>query len=114
MLFLLLTAVWAMAGFYAWPLLVRGMDWRLLLRNAFFLALAAPLSSLGFLLVLAALSGLLLITRAGLVIFLFALWAVVETAALHRLIGIFNARREALPSGTAKAIEEGDDARPSA
>jgi uncharacterized membrane protein YesL len=114
MLFLLLTAVWAMAGFYAWPLLVRSMGWRLLLRNACFLALAAPLSSLGFLLVLAALSGLLLITRAGVVIFLFALWAVVETAALHRLIGIFNARREALLSGTANAIEEGDAARPSA
>lgn len=95
MLFLVLTAIWAMAGFYAWPLLVRGMGWRLLFRNAFFLALAAPASAIGFLIALTVVSALLVVTRAGAVIFLFAIWAVVETAALHRLVGIFSARKEA-------------------
>jgi hypothetical protein len=111
MLFLLLVAVWGMAGFYAWPLLVRGMSWKLLFRNALFLALAAPLSSIGFLLVLTALSALLVITRAGAIILLFALWAVVETAALHRLVVIFTAKHEALTANTPGTLEEGDDNR---
>jgi hypothetical protein len=114
MLFLLLVAVWGMAGFYAWPLLVRGMNWKLLLRNAVFLALAAPLSSIGFLLVLTVLSALLVVTRAGMFILLFALWAVVETAALHRLVDIFTSKREALAAETPTTLEEGDDSRPSA
>jgi uncharacterized membrane protein YesL len=56
LLILVLTVVWAMTGSYAWPLLVRGMNWRLLVRNSFFLALAAPASTLLMVVLLTALS----------------------------------------------------------
>ncbi len=93
-LILILIAVWAMGGAYAWPLLVRDMDWRLLFRNTFFLALAAPLSTLAMLLALGVVSALLVLTRVGVLIALFAIWAVTENMALRRLIRIFQARQE--------------------
>jgi uncharacterized membrane protein YesL len=94
LLILIITAIWAMAGCYAWPLLVRKMDWKLLARNAFFLALAAPLSSLIMVLLLTAVSVGLVITRIGAIVFLCSAWAVTENVSMMRLVRIFRARQE--------------------
>lgn len=94
-LILLLALVWAMAGVYAWPLLVRDLRWPLLLRNALFLSLAAPLSSIAILISLGAATLLLTyVTRVLWVFLLFSIWALTETVALQRLVRIFRERQE--------------------
>jgi uncharacterized membrane protein YesL len=95
LLILILTALWAMTGSYAWPLLVRKMEWKLLGRNAFFLALAAPVSTLLMVLILTAVSLGLIVTRVGAIIFLCSIWAVAENVSMMRLVRIFRARQEA-------------------
>ncbi|MDB5059153.1 MAG: hypothetical protein JWO59_2625 [Chloroflexi bacterium] len=95
LLILLLTALWAMAGSYAWPLLVRDLSWRLLARNSFFLGLAAPASTLAMVVLLTLLSAVLVITKVGVLVFLFPVWAVTENVALMRLVRKFRARQEA-------------------
>jgi uncharacterized membrane protein YesL len=91
---LLLGLLWAMMGAYAWPLLVRDLSWRMLLRNALFLALAAPLSTIALLLGLGIFGGLMVLIRIGAFIALFAVWAVAENLALQRLVRIFNRKNE--------------------
>ena len=99
---LMLTLVWAMAGVYAWPLLVRDNTWPVLLRTSVLLALAAPFSTVGLLLGLGVVSVLLVAIRVGAVLLLFSVWALTENVALIRLIRLFRARQAALdaPSGT--------------
>jgi uncharacterized membrane protein YesL len=91
---LLLSLLWAMANMYAWPLLVRDVGWGLLFRNAFFLALAAPFSTIAGLLVLTLLSVVLVVIRIGVVLLLFTMWALTQNVALIRLVRIFRARQE--------------------
>jgi uncharacterized membrane protein YesL len=91
---LLLGVLWAMMGAYAWPLLVRDLSWRLLLRNSLFLALAAPLSTIALLVGLGVVGGLLALIRVGVFIAFFAIWAVAENLALQRLVRIFNRKKE--------------------
>jgi uncharacterized membrane protein YesL len=91
---LLLGVLWAMMGAYAWPLLVRDLSWRLLLRNSLFLALAAPLSTIALLVGLGVVGGLLILIRVGVFIAFFAIWAVAENLALQRLVRIFNRKKE--------------------
>jgi uncharacterized membrane protein YesL len=93
-LILLLGVLWAMMGAYAWPLLVRDLSWRLLLRNALFLALAAPISTIALLVGLGVVGGLLVLIRVGVFIAFFAIWAVAENLALQRLVRIFNRKKE--------------------
>jgi len=95
-LVLLLGVLWAMAGAYVWPLLVRDLSWRLLLRNAFFLALAAPVSTIALLAGLTLIGGLLILIRVGIVIAFFVVWAVAENLALQRLVRKFNRKKEQL------------------
>jgi uncharacterized membrane protein YesL len=87
--------LWAMAGFYAWPLMVRDLDWKLVGRNALFLALAAPFSTVGLLLLVVVLSGLLIASSVLWLLFLFPLWALTENVALQRLVRVFRERQEA-------------------
>jgi uncharacterized membrane protein YesL len=95
-LILLLLLVWAMAGVYVWPLLVRDLAWRALLRNALFLALAAPFSTVAILLSLGVLSLLLTyVTRVLWTVALFNIWALTENVALQRLVRIFRDRQAA-------------------
>lgn len=91
----LLGLIWLMAGFYLWPLIVRDLPWRTVLRNAVFLALAAPVSTIGLLLMLFALSGVLIASRVLWLLFLVFIWAITENVALQRLIRIFRARNQA-------------------
>jgi uncharacterized membrane protein YesL len=105
LLMVMLAAMWAMAGSYAWPLLVRGMSWRLLARNSFFLALAAPVSTLLMVISLTLVSAILTVTRIGPFIFLFPLWAVTENVALARLVRIFRARQEQFESADSSASD---------
>jgi uncharacterized membrane protein YesL len=93
-LILVMILIWAMAGVYAWPLLVRDLPWRLLLRNAIFLGLAAPLSTIAILIGLSAVSALLALTRVLWVFILFSAWALTENVALQRLVRIFHERQE--------------------
>jgi uncharacterized membrane protein YesL len=96
LLILIITAIWAMAGSYAWPLLVRKMDWKLLARNSFFLALAAPASTLLMVVLLTAITSVLVVLTRGItaVVFLFSVWAVTENVSMMRLVRIFRARQE--------------------
>jgi uncharacterized membrane protein YesL len=103
---LMLTLVWAMAGVYAWPLLVRGNTWPVLFRNSILLALAAPFSTVAALAALGVVSVLLVAIRVGAVLLLFSVWALTENVVLIRLIRIFRARQEAL-----EASGEHGDAR---
>lgn len=96
-LILLLALVWAMAGVYVWPLLVRDLSWPLLLRNAIFLGLAAPFSTIAILIGLGAVSALLIFTRVLWVIILFSAWAITENVALQRLVRMFRERQEGGP-----------------
>lgn len=101
-LMLALTLIWAMAGCYLWPLLVRDQPWPQLFRNAFFLALAAPFSTVAMLAGLSALSALFIFTRVFWTLALFILWAITENVALGRLVRIFNERHappEDAPAG---------------
>lgn len=91
----LLGLIWLMAGFYVWPLMVRDLPWRTVLRNAVFLALAAPFSTLGLLLMLTAFSGVLIVSRVLWLLFLPFFWAVTENVALQRLVRIFRERSQA-------------------
>ncbi len=93
-LVLLLGVLWAMMGAYAWPLLVRDLSWRLLLRNSLFLALAAPISTIALLVGLGVVGGLLILIRVGVFIAFFAIWAVAENLALQRLVRTFNRKKE--------------------
>lgn len=96
---LMLTLIWAMAGVYAWPLLVRGNSWSVLFRNSILLALAAPFSTVAMLAALGVVSVLLVAIRVGAVLLLFSVWALTENVVLIRLIRIFRARQAALESG---------------
>jgi len=91
---LLLLLLWAMAGLYAWPLLVRDLSWGLLVRNSALLALAAPFSTIAILVVLSALSAVLIAIRIGWLLLLFVAWAVTENVALQRLVRIFRERQQ--------------------
>ena len=91
----LVLLLWAMAGFYVWPLMVRDLGWKLVARNALFLALAAPFSTVGLLLLLAVLTGLLIASSVLWLLFLFALWALTENVALQRLVRLFRERQGA-------------------
>jgi len=95
-LILFLALLWAMIGVYAWPLLVRDLSWKLLFRNTFFLAMAAPLSTIGLLAGLTVASALLVLTRVGVFIALFVIWALAENLAVQRLVRIFQAKQEQL------------------
>jgi hypothetical protein len=102
---LLLTLIWAMSGAYAWPLLVRGLEWKMLLRNAVFLALAAPFSTIAMLLLLTAASALLALTTVGGLAFLFCIWGVTQNVCMGRLIRLFRARQAALTATDAMAAQ---------
>ncbi|MGH2347185.1 MAG: hypothetical protein ACRDG4_18310, partial [Chloroflexota bacterium] len=106
MLVLLLAVLWAMAGAYAWPLLVRDVSWRMLVRNAFFLALAAPISTLGLLVGIGLVSGLLILIRIGVFIALFSVVAVAENLALTRLVRMFNRKQEQLNAGSSNSAAQ--------
>ncbi len=73
---------WAMAGLYVWPLMVRGYSWRLILRNAGVLVIAAPLRSAIILILLLIFSVILTVTGIGLAALLFGLWAMLPNQAL--------------------------------
>jgi len=77
-----LILLWALMGLYVWPLMVRGYRWRAIIRNAFVLVAAAPLRSISILLVLLIIGGLLAITGIGLVLLVFALWAMLPNQAM--------------------------------
>jgi uncharacterized membrane protein YesL len=106
LLIVLLCALWAMAGSYAWPLLVRGLDWRVIARNSFFLALAAPVSTIVMLVLLILLSTILVLTRVGALVFLFPVWAVTENVAMMRLVRKFRSRQEAADPARNEASDE--------
>jgi uncharacterized membrane protein YesL len=93
-LILLLALIWAMAGVYVWPLLVRDLGWGMLFRNALFLALASPFSTVAILIGLSAVSALLIFTRVLWVVILFSAWALTENVALQRLVRLFRERQE--------------------
>ncbi|HVC83452.1 MAG TPA: hypothetical protein VNL35_23425 [Chloroflexota bacterium] len=95
-LILFLTLLWAMGGLYVWPLLVRDLSWKVLFRNTFFLAMAAPVSAVALLAGLTAASALLILTRIGVFIAFFVIWALAENLALQRLVRIFQAKQERL------------------
>ncbi|MGH2410081.1 MAG: YesL family protein [Chloroflexota bacterium] len=95
-LILFLGLLWAMGGLYVWPLLVRDLSWKLLFRNTFFLAMAAPLSAVALLAGLTVASALLIFTRIGVFIAFFVIWALAENLALQRLVRIFQAKQERL------------------
>lgn len=97
-LILMLLLIWAMAGTYVWPLLVRGNSWAVLFRNSVLLALAAPFSTVAMLVALSAVSALLIAIRVGAVLLLFSVWALTENVSLVRLIRVFRARQEAQES----------------
>jgi uncharacterized membrane protein YesL len=103
LLILMITAVWAMAGAYVWPLLVRNMDWRLLTRNSFFLALAAPASTLIMVVLLTVVGAVLVVTKIGAFVFLCSIWAVTENVSMMRLVRIFRARQAAIAETEASA-----------
>lgn len=90
----MLSLLWAMAGVYAWPLLVRDLGWKALFRNSLFLAMAAPLSTIGLLVGLTLTSALLIFTRVGVFIAFFAVWAVAENLAVQRLVRLFRQKQE--------------------
>ena len=73
---------WALGGLYLWPLMVRGYRWRAVLRNAGVLVVAAPFRSASILFVLLVLSIILSVTGIGLVVLVFALWAMLPNQAL--------------------------------
>ncbi len=79
---LYLILLWALMSLYVWPLMVRGYRWRAVVRNAFVLVVAAPLRSISILLVLLIIGGLLAITGIGLVLLVFALWAMLPNQAM--------------------------------
>lgn len=73
---------WALAGLYLWPLMVRGYRWRAILRNAGVLVVAAPFRSASIMFVLIVLSAILSVTGIGLIVLVFALWAMLPNQAL--------------------------------
>ena len=93
-----MTPVWAMAGVYAWPLLVRDLRWVMLLRNCraswrWRRRSARSRCWLG----LAAVSAVLIVTARRLgAAAVRRIWALTENVALGRLVRIFRARQEAL------------------
>lgn len=99
MVILLLTVLWAMAGCYAWPLLVRDIDMRLVLRNSVALAFIAPGSTILMLIGLLLISALLIVIPIGGVLFLFAVWAVTQCASTTRVIRNVRERQAALTGG---------------
>ncbi|HEY8283251.1 MAG TPA: hypothetical protein VIJ28_02575 [Chloroflexota bacterium] len=105
-LILFLGLLWAMAGVYVWPLLVRDLSWKLLFRNTFFLAMAAPLSAVALLAGLTVVSALLILTRIGVFIAFFVIWALAENLALQRLVRIFHAKQERLAAASPDQIRE--------
>lgn len=102
-LILLISLLWAMAGFYVWPLLVRGLGWRVMLRNAFYISMASPFSTIGLLVALSALSAVLIASRVLWLLFAFAAWALVENVALQRLVRIFRERQQALEASESES-----------
>ena len=90
---LFIVLLWAMAGLYCWPLLVRDLAWRPLFRNSLFLALAAPFSTVALLLSLSLIGVLLAATKVLWAVGLFSIWALTENVALQRLIRNFRARQ---------------------
>ncbi|HXT35541.1 MAG TPA: hypothetical protein VN837_08190 [Chloroflexota bacterium] len=105
-LILFLGLLWAMGGLYVWPLLVRDLSWKLLFRNTFFLAMAAPISAVALLAGLTVASALLILTRIGVFIAFFVIWALAENVALQRLVRIFQAKQERLAAGTPDQTRE--------
>ena len=99
MVILLLTVLWAMAGCYAWPLLVRDIGMRLVIRNAVALAFIAPGSTIVMLIGLLLLSALLIVIPIGGVLFLFAVWAVTQCASTTRVIRNVRERQAAFAGG---------------
>ncbi len=96
LLILFLLVVWAMAGCYAWPLLARGLEMSLILRNSIALAMVAPGSTIVMLVGLLAVSTLFIVIPVGAVLLLFAVWAVTENASTSRLVRVIRERQEAL------------------
>ncbi len=96
MVILLLTVLWALAGCYAWPLLVRDIDVRLVIRNAVAMAILAPGSTIIMLVALLLVSALLIAIPVGGVLFFFAVWSVTQSASTTRVIRIIRERQAAL------------------
>jgi uncharacterized membrane protein YesL len=70
------------------------LNWPSLIRNAVFLGLAAPFSTIAILIGLGAVSALLIFTRVLWVVILFSAWALTENVALQRLVRLFRERQE--------------------
>lgn len=73
---------WALIGLYVWPLLVRGYQWRAVVRNAAVLVIAAPFRALSIFFVLLICTVILGVTGIGAALLLFALWAMLPNQAL--------------------------------
>ncbi|HWE62062.1 MAG TPA: hypothetical protein VHB98_10150 [Chloroflexota bacterium] len=106
-LVLLMGLIWAMAGLFVWPLLVRDLGWALLIRNAIFLGLAAPFSTVAILVGLSAVTALLIFTRVLWAVILFSAWALTANVALQRLVRLFRERQEGTqdPAGPSESGE---------
>jgi uncharacterized membrane protein YesL len=89
--------VWILASLYIWPMIVRGYRWRSILRNAFVLALAAPIRSIIILIILVVLSAVLIGIGIGIFALLFALWATFQNELFVYLRDKFGGEQPAAP-----------------
>jgi hypothetical protein len=68
--------------------------------------MAAPLSAVALLAGLTVVSALLILTRIGVFIAFFVIWALAENLALQRLVRIFHAKQERLAAASPDQIRE--------